>query len=219
MTARDREAGAGRGAVTQAARAGHRAGASAAALAETYGLLLDLDGTVYRGAELIDGAAAALDGTAARRLFVTNNASRTPGEVAERLNRMGILAAPDEIVTSAQAGARLVASHVEPGARVLVVGSGALADEVEGRGLTPVRTCIGEVAAVVQGFARTVAWADLAEAALAIRAGARWVATNVDSTLPDERGLLPGNGSLVAALTTATGVTPAVAGKPARPIM
>src|SRR5699024_12861970 len=101
MTARDREAGAGRGAVTQAARAGHRAGASAAALAEAYGLLLlDLDGTVYRGAELIDGAAAALDGTASRRLFVTKYASRTPGHAAVRLTREGARAAPVEVVTS-----------------------------------------------------------------------------------------------------------------------
>ncbi len=190
------------------------------ALSDTYDLLLlDLDGTVYRGAEPIDGVAEALGRAGSQRLFVTNNASRAPAEVARRLNGMGIDAVPDEIVTSAQAGARLVASGVQAGAQVLVVGAEALADEVQAQGLEPVRTCTGEVAAVIQGFARSVAWSDLAEAALAIRAGAWWVATNVDSTLPDERGLLPGNGSLVAALATATSASPTVAGKPARPIM
>nr|WP_235681441.1 HAD-IIA family hydrolase [Tomitella gaofuii] len=191
-----------------------------AALSDAYDLLLlDLDGTVYRGAEPIDGVDAALAASPARRMFVTNNASRSPADVAAHLNALGIRAQDQDVVTSAQAGARLVASRMEPGAQVLVVGAEALADEVRGQGLLPVRAYSESVAAVVQGFARTVAWADLAEAALAVRNGAWWVATNVDSTLPDERGLLPGNGALVAALATATGVAPTVAGKPGRPIM
>nr|WP_307810987.1 HAD-IIA family hydrolase [Tomitella cavernea] len=190
------------------------------ALSEAYDLLLlDLDGTVYRGAEPIDGADAALAASPARHIFVTNNASRSPADVAEHLNALRIRAQDRDVVTSAQAGARLVASRIEVGAQVLVVGADALAEEVRGQGLRPVRAYSESVAAVVQGFARSVAWADLAEAALAVRNGAWWVATNVDSTLPDERGLLPGNGSLVAALATATGATPTVAGKPGRPIM
>lgn len=182
-------------------------------------LLLDLDGTVYRGAEAIPGVGEALAACRARNLFVTNNASRSPEDVAAHLTRLGVPADADAVVTSAQAGARLVAGMVPPGAPVLVVGADALADEAAARGLRPVRRYEPGIAAVVQGFSRDVAWADLAEAALALRAGARWVATNVDSTLPDERGLLPGNGSLVAALATATGLRPEVAGKPARPIM
>ncbi|WP_233266786.1 HAD-IIA family hydrolase [Tomitella fengzijianii] len=181
--------------------------------------MLDLDGTVYRGSEPIVGAESALAASPSRHLFVTNNASRSPEDVAEHLNALGIHAEFDDVVTSAQAGARLVASRLGAGAEVLVVGAPALADEVLGQGLRPVRSFSESVAAVIQGFSRSVAWSDLAEAALAVRNGAWWVATNVDSTLPDERGLLPGNGSLVAALATATGATPTVAGKPGRPIM
>src|SRR6185312_17167359 len=91
----------------------------------------------------------------------------------------------------------------------------SLAAEVKNVGLEPVRLWSDEPRAVVQGHSPETAWADLAEAALAIRAGATWVAANVDRTLPSERGLLPGNGSMVAALRTATDRDPQVAGKPA----
>lgn len=182
-------------------------------------LLLDLDGTVYQGAEEISGAKEALARCTARQLFVTNNASRGPDEVADHLNELGIAATPDAVVTSAQVAARLVATHVSPGAKVLVVGAEALAAEVRNVGLIPVWSFDDEPAAVVQGFSPDLCWSHLAEGALAIRAGAAWVASNVDATLPSERGLLPGNGSLVAVLQTATGRNPIVAGKPARPIM
>ena len=102
---------------------------------------------------------------------------------------------------------------------VLVVGTGALVREVELVGLTPTRTADDAVAAVVQGLAKDTSWHDLAEATVAINAGALWVACNVDPTLPTERGMLPGNGSLVAAVRAATGREPLVAGKPATPLM
>lgn len=194
--------------------------ASDSLLSEEYDvLLIDLDGTVYRGANVIPGARDALANADATQYFVTNNASRSPEAVAAHLLALGIEVTPDAVVTSAQAGARLVAGTVPEGGRVLVVGASALEDEVRSTGLTPVRDFEPGVAAVVQGFAPEVGWRDLAEAALAIRAGGWWVATNVDTTLPSERGLLPGNGSLVAALATATGAQPSVAGKPCRPIM
>jgi ribonucleotide monophosphatase NagD (HAD superfamily) len=98
---------------------------------------------------------------------------------------------------------------------VLIVGTDALADEIAAVGLRPVRRYDDGPVAVVQGLSTTIGWPDLAEAALAIRAGALWVAANVDPTLPTERGLLPGNGSLVAALRAATDTEPRVAGKPA----
>jgi ribonucleotide monophosphatase NagD (HAD superfamily) len=102
---------------------------------------------------------------------------------------------------------------------VLVVGTDALAGELSKVGLRPVRTFDEGPVAVVQGHSPTTAWPDLAEAALAIRAGALWVAANVDLTLPSERGLLPGNGSMVAALRVATGQDPLVAGKPQPTLM
>ena len=102
---------------------------------------------------------------------------------------------------------------------MLIVGTEALANEIAAVGLRPVRSYDDNPVAVVQGLSMTIGWPDLAEAALAIRAGALWVAANVDPTLPTERGLLPGNGSLVAALRAATGAEPQVAGKPAPQLM
>jgi glycerol 3-phosphatase-2 len=190
---------------------------SDALLAAYDAVLFDLDGTVYHGARVIPGApetvrAAREHGTPVR--FVTNNASKAPTEVVEHLTGLGMPAGADEVHTSAQAGVQLLKERLEPGAEVLVVGTESLAAEVAGAGLKPVRENGDDVQAVVQGHSPDNTWAALAEACLAIRAGALWVACNVDATLPSERGLLPGNGSMVAALRTATDVEPLVAGKP-----
>lgn len=182
-------------------------------------LLLDLDGTVFRGHEPTVGALESLDGLGARVLYVTNNASRAPGQVAEHLRTLGFAADSVDVVTSAQSAAHLLAARLPSGAPVLVVGTDALADEVSNVGLKPVRAFDEGPVAVVQGHSPSTAWPDLAEAALAIRAGALWVAANVDLTLPSERGLLPGNGSMVAALRAATGQEPLVAGKPQPTLM
>ncbi|RZQ60311.1 HAD-IIA family hydrolase [Amycolatopsis suaedae] len=193
------------------------------ALLTAYGaVLLDLDGTVYHGSRGIPGAAEVIGeirehGTAVR--FVTNNASKSPAEVAAHLSGLGIPTEPVEVATSAGAAARLLGERLEPGADVLVVGTESLADEVRAAGLRPVREAGPGVAAVVQGHSPHTAWPDLAEACVALRAGALWVASNVDATLPTERGQLPGNGSMVAVLRTATGLEPLVAGKPAAPLL
>ena len=178
-------------------------------------LLIDLDGTVFRGRQPTDGAVQSLDRVDSRKLYVTNNASRSADEVALHLRELGFTATSADVVTSAQSAAHLLAEQLPSDARVLIVGTESLANEVAAVGLRPVRRFEDKPAAVVQGLSLTVGWPDLAEAALAIRAGALWVAANVDPTLPTERGLLPGNGSLVAALRTATGAEPQVAGKPA----
>ncbi|MGH3958751.1 HAD-IIA family hydrolase [Mycobacterium sp.] len=177
-------------------------------------LLLDLDGTVFRGHQLTDGAVESLDKVPGRKLFITNNASRSADEVAAHLRDLGLDAAADGVVTSAQTAARVLAEQLSPGARVLIVGTESLADEIVAVGLRPVRRWQDEPDAVVQGHSTETGWTDLAEAALAIRAGVLWVAANVDATLPSERGLLPGNGSMVAALRTATDTDPQIAGKP-----
>ena len=182
-------------------------------------LLLDLDGTVFRGHAPTEGAVPTLDALTARKLYVTNNASRSAAEVAAHLNQLGFAATPDDVVTSAQSAARMLAERLTPGSTVLVVGTDALAAEITAAGLRPVRLFEEHPVAVVQGLSMTIGWPDLAEAALAIRSGALWVTANLDPTLPTERGLLPGNGSLVAALRAATGAEPLVAGKPAPALM
>ncbi len=177
-------------------------------------LLLDLDGTLFRGHSATPGAVETLESVDATALFVTNNASRSAVEVVGHLNELGFTATAGEVVTSAQSAARMLADRLPAGSKVLVVGTDALAGEITAVGLQPVRLFAEEPVAVVQGLSLTICWDDLAEAALAIRAGALWVTANLDVTLPTERGLLPGNGSMVAALRAATDVEPLVAGKP-----
>ena len=196
--------------------------ATSGPLVESYEtLLLDLDGVVYLDDEAIDGAPEALERVreAGRSVvYVTNNAAHTPADVVARLTGLGIAAAEQEVVTSSMAAADLLAADLPSGSAVLVVGGNGLWTAVESAGLRPSRTADG-CAAVVQGWGPQVAWADLAEVTVALRAGARWVATNLDLTLPSPRGPLPGSGSLVAAVQTATGRRPdAVAGKPYPPL-
>lgn len=181
-------------------------------------LLLDLDGTLFRGSRPIAGAAEALSHVTGDTLFLTNNASRSAAQVARHLRELGFDADPRDVITSGQCAAVLLSAELPSGSDVLVVGSQALADEVTAVGLRPVRRWANGPVAVVQGFAPDICWSDLAEATLAIRAGTPWVATNPDVTLPTERGLVPGNGSLVAALRAATGHTPRIVGKPFAPI-
>lgn len=185
-------------------------------------LLVDLDGTLLLAGTVIPHAAEAM--AAAQRdgvhvLIVTNNASRSPRHVSERLAKRGIDVDADHVATSPQAAASLLAASHRPEDPVLIVGAPALEQEVALVGLRPTRKAADQPVAVVQGFSPDIGWTHLAEACIALRAGADWVATNDDSTLPTDRGLLPGNGSLVAALVAATGLKPRVAGKPQRPLM
>jgi glycerol-1-phosphatase len=183
--------------------------------------LLDLDGVVYSGPQAIDGAPEAL--TRAREAglrlaFVTNNASRSPSAVAEHLSRLGVPARSSDVVTSAQAAASVIANRFPPGSAVLVAGSNGLRIALRERGLRPVSLAADRPVAVVQGFVPGINYELLAEAGVAVRDGAFYVATNSDSTLPTPRGPQPGNGSLLAVIITATGVQPVVAGKPQPPL-
>jgi glycerol-1-phosphatase len=178
-------------------------------------LLLDLDGTVYRGSTAISGAVELLDRINCRTMFLTNNASRSRDEVAEHMRVMGFAVDPDDVITSAQAAARLLENELPCGSKVLVIGTDALAAALDEVGLKPVRSQRDAPVAVVQGHSPDTDWGQLAEGALAIRDGAMWVACNADATFPTERGLVPGNGSMVAALRTATGSEPLMVGKPA----
>ncbi|AEE45805.1 HAD-IIA family hydrolase [Cellulomonas fimi] len=191
---------------------------SATAPADRFDLaLVDLDGVAYRGHEPIPGAAEGLTaarGRGMRLVFVTNNASREPESVAEQLTELGIPTRSGEVMTAAQAAAQLLRTRLEPGAKVLVVGGQGLLTAVRAAGYRVVESADDEPAAVAQGFAPDVGWAQLAEAAYAVERGAWHVASNLDLSLPTARGFAPGNGSLVGAVRAATGVTPDSAGKP-----
>jgi len=196
--------------------------ASPALLDDYDALLLDLDGTLLLAGAVIEHAPQALRRARQRGrhiLIVTNNASRTPAEVAKRLSERSMRIDAEEVVNSPQAAAALLAAAHREGDAVLVVGTDALDEAVAAVGLRPVRSADDHPVAVVQGYSPDTGWRDLAEACLAIRAGADWVATNADSTLPTDRGILPGNGAMVAALVVATGAQPRVAGKPERPLL
>jgi glycerol 3-phosphatase-2 len=180
-------------------------------------IMFDLDGVIYRDHEAIPGAAQHLAEVRRRGVapaFVTNNASRTPDEVAQRLRGMDIEAAAADVVTSAQAVARLMATELPPGCRVLVAGGPGLVAALEEQGMVPVVGMDDDPVAAVQGFGQTVDWTVLAEVAYAVQAGLPWFASNTDRTVPTARGTAPGNGALVAAVRAAVDVDPVVAGKP-----
>jgi glycerol-1-phosphatase len=184
--------------------------------------LLDLDGVVYAGAEAVDHAVESLARARAagmRLAYVTNNASRTPQAVAEHLTRLGTPTDAGEVITSAQAVARLIAEQVPAGSAVLAIGGEGLFQALHERGLRTVASAEDKPAAVVMGFSRDLGWAHLAEATFAVNAGVPFFASNTDLTVPTQRGIAPGNGTLVEAVRIASGgVRPQVAGKPRPPM-
>jgi glycerol 3-phosphatase-2 len=192
------------------------------ALANTYDVaLLDLDGVVYIGGTAIPGAPEALRKAKAEGMqlaYVTNNASRTPAAVAGMLAGMGVPATTQDVVTSAQAAARLLAERLPAGAPVLVIGSTALRLALRERGLRPVSTAADKPLAVVQGYYPGLGYSALVEGSIAVSRGAWFVGSNGDLTIPGPAGTGPGNGSLIQVIATATGVTPVMAGKPEPPL-
>ncbi len=188
-------------------------------------ILADLDGVVYAGPGALPHAVESLNLAAAGRGlgFITNNASRRDATVAAHLRELGLHTEPHDVVTSPQAAIRLLRDRIPAGAVVLVIGGDGLVYEVEKAGFVVTRSADDAPAAVVQGFAPELGWADLAEAAYALatpedEGGIPWIATNTDWTIPQARGIAPGNGTLVSAVHTAVGRLATVAGKPERPI-
>ena len=188
-------------------------------------LLADLDGVVYTGQTALPYAVESINRAqqTIRVGYLTNNASRTDATVASHLTDLGLTVAPDDVVTSPQAAMVLLADLVPAGSTILVVGGDGLVDELQKAGFAVTRSADDDPAAVVQGFAPEVGWTQLAEASFALQARAGrdelpWVATNTDWTIPQARGIAPGNGTLVSAVHTAIGRLPIVAGKPERAI-
>ena len=188
------------------------------------GLVCDLDGVVYRGPEAVEHAVAGLSGLELPVLYATNNASRPPGDVAAQLVELGLPVSEAQVVTSAQAGASVLADRLPRGATVLAVGGVGVGEALRDKGFRVLTTDevrdapAKRAEAVLQGYGAEVMVADLTEAAYAVSAGAIWVVTNTDATLPTNRGTAPGNGTLVDAVRRATGVEPTVVGKPEAPL-
>ncbi|MGO9873829.1 MAG: HAD-IIA family hydrolase [Acidimicrobiia bacterium] len=176
----------------------------------------DLDGVVWRGETPIQGSAGAIEQLRVagwRVVFTTNNSSLRIVDYVQRLARVGVPADPDDVCTSAQAAAAVVCTGLTPGAAVLAYAGPGVVEALEARGLRVVSR--GPVDAVVVGFHRDFDFDGLTRAADAARGGARFVATNLDPTYPIDGGVIPGAGALVAAVSTAAGRQPEVAGKPA----
>lgn len=192
-------------------------------LASAYDVaLLDLDGVVYVGPDPVPDAPenlrkAAKDGL--RIGYITNNASRPASVVAEHLASFGLDVIAEDVVTSAQAAAKLISEEFPKGSPVLVVGGEGLTTALEEYGMKPVRSSDAQPVAVAQGFHPDVSWVMLADGAHAINEGAKWYATNLDLTIPTAGGMAPGNGTLVQAIRAAVEVDPVVAGKPEPPLL
>lgn len=177
-------------------------------------LLLDLDGTVWEGGQPIGGAVETINGSGVNARYITNNASLSPEDVAAKLKGIGLDVNASEVLTSAQACVKTAIEEFGPGTKVLVVGSDSFRDLARGADLVVVDSAEETPQVVMQGHSPNTGWAQLTEAALAIANGATYLASNLDTTLPMERGLAIGNGSMVAAVVAATSVEPRAAGKP-----
>ncbi|GAA5156834.1 HAD hydrolase-like protein [Nocardioides marinquilinus] len=183
--------------------------------------MLDLDGVVYIGGDAVPGAAehlAAAREAGLRLAFVTNNASRPPSRVSSHLTELGVEAEESDVVTSAQAAASVLRERLGEGGRVVVLGGEGLHEAVTAAGLEPVAVD-AEADAVATGYGPEVVWADIMRAAVRIRDGLWWVASNTDMTIPTAFGVAPGHGVLVETLRRFAEVEPVVAGKPARPLL
>ena len=192
-------------------------------LVERYDLvMLDLDGVVYVGDEAVSGAADALRRvreTGVHLAYVTNNASRSPEGVAEKLSRVGVQAEGRDVVTSAQAAAHLLAGRHPEGSRIANLGAEGLRRALVDEGLVPTDVQDDEAVAIVTGYNPDLVWSDIMRAAMRIRDGLPWVASNTDLTFPLEGGEAPGHGVLVEMVTRFSKVEPVVAGKPLPPLL
>jgi HAD superfamily hydrolase (TIGR01457 family) len=180
-------------------------------------VLCDLDGVIYEGTDAIADAVETVNAFSTQQIpvgYVTNNSSRKPETVVEQLASFGIHTEPENVIGSAKTGVDILATLIPAGSKVLVVGGEGLRSRVTEAGFLLAKSSDDKPAGVIQGFDPSVSWTDLAEASYSITNGAKWVATNQDWTIPREKGIAPGNGTLVSAVHTAVGQLPLVAGKP-----
>jgi NagD protein len=182
-----------------------------------HGFLIDMDGVVYRGSELIPGADRFVRQLLDRQLpflFLTNNSQRTRRDVVTKLHRLGIDVGESHIFTCAMATARFLASQ-KPGGTAYVIGEGGLLQALHHNGYSIVDQ---DPDYVVVGEGRTVSYEMMETAVRMVLNGARLIATNLDPNCPTQAGLRPGCGAVVAMLETATGRRAFSVGKPS-PVM
>lgn len=182
------------------------------------GYLIDLDGTMYRGTEKIEEAGEfvhKLKEKSIPYLFVTNNSSKTPTQVAEILNQFQIPTHPSQVFTASLATAQYIKEQKE-NASIYVIGEEGIRQALVERGFTFVEE---NPDYVVIGIDRQITYEKLAKACLAVRGGATFISTNGDIAIPTERGLLPGNGSLTSVIAVSTQTKPIFIGKPESIIM
>ena len=191
-----------------------------APLAGKDALFLDLDGVIYKGPDAIPHAIKAINSSPVPVAYLTNNASRTPEQVADQLAGYGLSVTADQIVTSPQAAVTVLATLIPAGSTVLVVGGEGLLREMRDAGYVVTNSADDNPRAVVQGFSPEVGWEQLAEASFALQRDESvvWLATNTDWTIPVARGVAPGNGALVSAVHLAVGRLATFAGKPETPM-
>jgi 4-nitrophenyl phosphatase len=182
------------------------------------GYLIDLDGTMYRGTELIQEAADFVMRLKEKNipyLFVTNNSSRTPAQVAKKLRDFTIPAEEEQVFTTSQATANYIYG-LKKDATIYVIGEEGIRTAIAEKGL---QTGEEQADFVVVGIDRDISYEKLAVGCLAVRNGATFISTNGDIAIPTERGLLPGNGSLTSVITVSTKTNPIFIGKPESIIM
>ena len=185
-------------------------------------VFFDLDGVLYLGPQAVEGAVEGvrrLHEAGVATVYVTNNAARSTSAVSRHLSELGFQALEPEVVSSAQAASGLLRRELPAGAKVLVAGTDNLVEQVRQAGMEVVATFAEEPVAVIQGYDPGMTWPRLDQAAIAIQRGARWFATNTDSTRPTEHGLVPGAGVAVQAVRNTVDRDPEVIGKPFRPLM
>ncbi|ARI76689.1 TIGR01457 family HAD-type hydrolase [Halobacillus mangrovi] len=182
------------------------------------GYFIDLDGTMYKGKEKIEGAAEFVESLKRKQLpflFLTNNSSKTPEQIAEKLNHLGVQALKEEVFTSSLATATFI-SEQKLKAKVYVIGEEGLREAITQEG----HQIVDENADfVVIGIDHEITYEKLAKACLNVRNGAEFLSTNSDIAIPTERGMMPGNGAITSVISVSTGVSPLFIGKPEAVIM
>lgn len=184
------------------------------------GYFIDLDGTIYKGRERYPSGKRFIERLQAAEIdyrFVTNNSTKTPEEVARNLtDNHDIPTSPEQVYTSAMATADFLRTQPKIES-VLIIGEGGLKTAIEQAGFQLVTKAPAD--AVVIALDRDVTYEKLMEATFAIQAGARFIATNIDTNLPNELGMTPGAGAFVTFIETATQTKPVVIGKPSKTII
>ena len=185
-------------------------------LADIKGLIIDLDGVLWRGRTFLGGLPeffSFLRTNSMPFLLVTNNSTVSPKSVVDRMDRVGVQIDPAEVLTSSQATAAYLQQKFPSGTAIYAIGEDALKGALSAAGFRLLDSADG-VHAVVMGFDREISWAKMTEASIAIQSGAHFVATNPDLSFPIERGQAPGAGAFIKAVQLTTNVEPLIIGKP-----